>query len=197
MAHNYSSNDSLIAVLMSAKSRQQIYLQQYENGLINNKNSSKSKKRIKLSSATVNVETVNPSEDDGMLIADTPVVWLSRQCITGILMIVASKAEADCENPYTAMYNFCRTLLHDGGNVLGADFSISIIPELIQLCTALISLKSDAMPRWQTKKNITFTKTMQSLGCDILFLMFELYQECQPNIIDLAFHNLLSKDFSH
>ena len=39
VAHNYSSNDSLIAVLMSAKSRQQIYLQQYDNGLINNKNS--------------------------------------------------------------------------------------------------------------------------------------------------------------
>ena len=55
---------------MSAKSRQQIYLQQYENGLINNKNSSKSKTN-ELSSATVNVETVNPSEDDGMLIADS------------------------------------------------------------------------------------------------------------------------------
>ena len=73
------------------------------------------------------------------------------------------------------MNQWKKSIIHDGGNVLGADFSISIIPELIQLCTALISLKSDAMPRWQTKKNITFSKKMQSLGCDILFLMFELY----------------------
>ena len=56
-----------------------------------------------------------------------------------------------------------------------------------------VSFESDAM--LANKKKYYFHKTMQSLGCDILFLMFELYQECQPNIIDLAFHNLLSKDF--
>ena len=98
------------------------------------------------------------------------MVWLCRQCLTSILICFADIPNR--QSPRENILELCSKLLHDGKKNLGTDFLVCIIPGLIDLCTALMSLKTEAFRMQSITDDMKIRQDFQSVASDLLFRYF-------------------------
>ena len=191
ISHNFGENDCLVSLLTSIKSQQQRYLEGFvmQNDFDISKISQSKKRRIKLQQS-VNRELNEASMDD-LGLQGVPMVWLCRQCLTSILICFADIL--NCQSLRENILELCSKLLHNGKKNLGTDFLVCIIPGLVDLCAALMSLKTEAFRMQSITDDMKIRKDFQSVASDLLFSIFQLHPQCESSIIDTIFHHLLSK----
>ena len=119
-------------------------------------------------------------------------VPLRHRCwhtVTGMLESVGSKA-AECtprQDDYICMQTFVREVVTCGSRAAGAEFAVSMAPGIIRMAVAWATVSASIFPQRAAASDTGLVKKIQSLGAEMLFVLFVNLPACQEEIINVVF----------